>query len=145
MPMNRQKAKGRRESGPFVPLPCSVLNNKNFITLSYKANKLIMDMASQLRFSSSGPTNNGDISIAWSVMQKRGWKSKETLQNAANELQHFGFIKLTRQGGRHKCSLFALTWWAINDCGGKLECRETRVPSNEWKQDRDSFKPKTRM
>jgi hypothetical protein len=68
-------------------------------------------------------------------MQERGWHSKETLQNALEELRHYGFLTLTRQGGRNLCSLFAVTWWAIDDCGGKLDVGETRVPSNEWRHD----------
>ncbi|MES9933558.1 MAG: hypothetical protein ABW162_12165 [Candidatus Sedimenticola sp. PURPLELP] len=137
MTISRLKAKGRRESGPFVPLPCSILDHDNFISLTPKATKLLLDMASQLRFAKGGPSNNGDISITWSIMKNRGWKSKETLKNAINELEDYGFIKLTRQGGRNRCSLYAMTWWAINECNGKLDIKETRIPSNEWKGKRN--------
>jgi hypothetical protein len=47
---------------------------------------------------------------------------------------------LTRQGGLHQCSLFALSWHPIHDCGGKLECAPTTIPSGDWKQPRELFK-----
>ena len=128
MSPSRLRAKGRRESGPFVPFPCSVLNNPNFTALSAKAVKLLMDMASQLRFGRDGPQNNGDISVTWTIMHPRGWRSKETLRNALKELAHYGFVNMTRQGGRNKCSLYALTWWAINECHGKLDVSEVLQP-----------------
>ena len=133
MGVNRVKAKGRREGGPFVPIPLSVLSHPNYVALTAKSVKLLNDLLAQMRFGKDGASNNGDLSIAWSIMSKRGWKSKQTLRNACAELEDRGFIKQTRQGGRHKCSLYAITWWAINDCGGKLDVPETRAPSNEWK------------
>lgn len=132
MAINRQRAKGRRESGAFVPLPCSVLAHPNFVALTPKAVKLLVDMLNQVRFKAGGPINNGDLCATISLMRERGWRSKETLEEAIKELIYYGFIKLTRQGGRHQPSLYAVTWWAINECGGKLDCAETRVPSREW-------------
>ena len=134
MAVDRIKAKGRRESGPFVPLPLSVLNHPNYIALTAKSVKLLNDLLAQIRFGKEGTRNNGDLSLAWSIMSARGWKSKQTLENARRELEERGFITQTRQGGRHKCSLYAITWWAIDYCDGKLDVPETRVPSNEWKQ-----------
>lgn len=132
-------ASNRRESGAFVPFPVSVLNHPNFIRLSNKAVKLLMDLVTQIRFKVGGPVNNGDISVAWKLMGKRGWKSKETLRNALDELVYFRFVKLTRQGGRHQPSLYAVTWWAIDECGGKLDVSPTKVPSNEWKEKKDPW------
>jgi hypothetical protein len=136
MAMDRRKAKGRRESGIFVPLPCSVLNHPNFTRLSAKAVKLLIDMVSQLRFRSGGTRNNGDLTATWSILKERGWKSRDSLHLSLQELLYYGFIKLTRQGGRHLPSLYAVTWWAIDECGGKLDIPETRAPSNEWKIDK---------
>ena len=144
MARTRLKAKGRRESGAFVPLPVSVLNHRNFLGLSAKAVKLLIDLCAQLRFKRGGPINNGDLTAAWSIMQERGWHSKETLQNALEELRHYGFLTLTRQGGRNLCSLFAVTWWAIDDCGGKLDVSETRVPSNDWRNECKDWTRRTR-
>ena len=134
MAIDRIKAKGRRASGPFVAVPLTVLNHPNYIALTAKSVKLLNDMLAQMRFRKDGTGNNGDLSMAWSIMSERGWKSKQTLANARKELEVRGFITQTRQGGRHKCSLYAITWWAIDYCDGKLDVPETRVPSNEWKQ-----------
>lgn len=76
--------------------------------------------------------NNGDISIAWKIMGSRGWHSKETLRQAEIELLDSGFISKTRQGGRNKCNLYAVTWWAIDECKGKLDVKPTAVPPDNW-------------
>ena len=75
-------------------------------------------------------------------MERRGWKSRETLWAAIHELEYYGFIKQTRQGGRHRCSLYAITWWAMNHCQGKLDVRETYSPSNEWQEVMPKFRRK---
>jgi hypothetical protein len=142
MALNLQKAKARRESGAFVPLPVSVLNHGNYLSLSPKAVKLLLDLCVQLRFKKGGTINNGDLSTAWKLMQPRGWVSKQTLQAALDELLHFKFLLRTRQGGRNLCSLYAVTWWAIDECDGKLDVGSTRAPSNEWQQEAASWKPR---
>ena len=128
-----EKTKNRREGGAFVPMPISVLTHRNYYQLTYKAIKLLVDMCTQLHFKTGGPVNNGDISIAWQIMQKKAWRSKETLRQAELELLHFGFVKMTRQGGRNRCNLYAVTWWSINECNGKLDVGATATPSNDWK------------
>ena len=66
-------------------------------------------------------------------MSKKGWKSRDTLDRSLLELMESGFIRKTRQGGRRKCNLFAVTWLAINECGGKLDVAATRVAPNTWR------------
>lgn len=135
MPKNSYtKAKGRRESGPFVPLPKHVIKHPNFNNLRGSALKLLMYMCSQLHFKEGGSVNNGDISAAMTIMKKYGWKSNETLNYALKELLYYEFIMITRQGGRNKCSLYAVTWWAIDECKGKLDVNATRVPPGNWKE-----------
>ena len=136
---DRERAKGRRESGPFIALPISVLNDPNYFRLKPNAVKLLVDMCTQIHFSRGGPVNNGDVSIPWSRMSKRGWRSKQTLRNAELELLHYGFIRLTRQGGRNKCNLYAITWWAIDECKGKLDVKETKTAPNDWKEGKENY------
>lgn len=138
----RSDWKNRRETGPFAPFPCSVLRHPNFIGLTSKAKVLVLDLLEQLRFKEGGPSNNGDLTIAWSIMKIRGWRSKETLWAAIDELEYYGFVQKTRQGGRHRCSLYGITWWAINECKGKLDVPETRAPSNKWKEVMDGYRSK---
>lgn len=126
---SRSKHKGRQESGPFLALPRAVLNSENYRALSAKAVKLLVDLGSQY----SG-SNNGDLSAAWRLMQPRGWRSRDTLTMALAELLQFGLIEKTRQGGKNCCSLYAVTWHAIDDCKGKLDVAPTRVASGLWRQ-----------
>ncbi|AMO58426.1 hypothetical protein [Endozoicomonas montiporae] len=143
--MDRLKVKGRRSSGKFVRLPHELINSPNFRMLSGNAVKLLVQMMDQFRFGKGkGITNNGDLCASWSIMEKQGWKSKGTLQRARDELLHYGFIELTRLGHaftRGWPNLYAVTLYAIDECGGKLEVGETRVPSGLWKKEVPRYKP----
>ena len=96
--------------------------------LSHKAAHLLDNLAAQYN-----GTNNGDLSAAPKIMQLFGWKSRGSINDALIELLALGFIELTRQGGRNKCNLYALTWRSIDECKGKLDVSSTRVQSNLWK------------
>jgi len=125
---SRDRAKGRRSSGSFLALPHSVLRAPNFVALSPAAVKLLVDIAVQYNGS-----NNGDLAATWNAMTVRGWKSRQSLSKALAELRHYGFLELTRQGGMHKPSLYALTWVGIDFCDGKLDVSANPVPSSKWK------------
>lgn len=129
---SRKKMKGRQENGRFTMFPHAVLNAPNFLKLSAHACKLLFDLAVQTR-----GNNNGDLCAAWTVMHPRGWKSHETLEKAIRDLEHFGFLERTRQGGRNKPNLYALTWEKIDHCDGKLDARTlTGVAPGLWKAER---------
>ena len=90
---------------------------------------LLFDLVAQYR-----GENNGDLSAAWSQMQARGWKSKETLFKAKSELIALGLIVETRKGARpNKASLYACTWMALDHCGGKLEIKPQGFPRGAYK------------
>jgi len=122
-----KQAKASRAGGQFLTLPLQVLQYKALAKLSPYANKLLLDLCSQYRWG-----HNGDLSPAWTLMRERGWKSKDTLNKALKELHASGLIDLTRQGGLHKCSLYALGWLAIDHCDGKLDSASTTRPNNRW-------------
>jgi len=128
-PRKRHKVKGRKSSGPFIRMPRDVLDSSQFGALSPQAIKLLMELARQYR-----GNNNGDLSAAWSQLKLRGWRSPGTLARAKRELVDSGFVTLTRQGGRHRCSLYAVTWEAIDDCNGKHDERPTAVPLKLWQK-----------
>jgi hypothetical protein len=110
MARSKNKYKGHRESGGFLSVPHTVLNSSAFTSLSSHAVKLLLDLGVQYR-----GHNNGDLSIAWKVMRARGWCSQTTLHKAKVEAIEKGFIFETRKGHRpNTCSLFALTWKAID-------------------------------
>lgn len=109
-------------------MPHVLLESAKYSQLSAQAVKLMLDLYSQYK-----GTNNGDFSMTWAMMRKRGWRSKDTLYRALNLLIDKGYIVQTRQGGRHQCSLYAVTWNPIDDCGGKLEHPSSRVALGCWK------------
>ena len=123
---------GRRKTPPFVMLRKDVITSEQYANLSYKALKLLIDVLEQYNGS-----NNGDLCITMSVMKKKGWKSSGTLHAAKNELIEKGWIELTRQGGKHRCSLYAVTMHPIDECGGKHDRKSTRTASNLWKRQID--------
>lgn len=106
----------KREPGGYVPLPHVVLRSAQFATLSARATKLLLDLLAQYR-----GDNNGDLCGAATLMQARGWRSNAGLAQALRELEHRRFIICTRQGGRHRASLYGVTFYSIDWCGGKLE------------------------
>jgi hypothetical protein len=126
----RVNAKNRRERGGYSAMPHTVLASQRYIDLSLIAVKLLHDLHFHFR-----GKNNGDLSAAWTLMKPRGWKSRSSLFKARDELLQAGFIKITRMGGRRVPHLYALTYLAIDECNGKLDCASTRIPSNEWKLD----------
>lgn len=130
MAKTRENVKGRKTTHSFIGLPHYMLNSDAFAKLSPSSVKLIIDIAAQYR-----GTNNGDLTTAWTIFKNRGWRSKGTLYKAIKEAELAGFILRTRQGGRNKCNLFAITWKSIDECGGKLDVSSTNVAPNNWKTD----------
>ncbi|RRS03214.1 hypothetical protein EIP75_16105 [Aquabacterium soli] len=124
MSRSRNRFKGSRVQGGFLAMPHSVLNAAAFVRLSGSAVKLLMDLGAQYR-----GDNNGDLSIAWKLMEPRGWASQTTLHKAKDELLKSGFLFEARKGQRpNKCSLYALTWFDLDvsdkhDAGAKAFMR----------------------
>lgn len=123
----RARQKGRTNGG-FIILPHSVLRSVEFGRLSPKAVKLLIELAGLYN-----GQNNGDLSCAYSVLKDRGWRSAGTLALAIQELRDTRFLIVTRHGGKHRCSLYAITWWPVDECRGKLEVSPENVASNVWK------------
>lgn len=124
----RAKHTGRKGSGRFLGLPLTVLESPAYKTLGAWPVKLLVDIGKQFN-----GHNNGDLQAAYSQMKLYGWNSPSTLNAALKRLQEVGLIQLTRQGGRHRASLYAITWQPIDDCKGKLDVKATNQPSNLWK------------
>ncbi|QLI82951.1 hypothetical protein HZU75_16280 [Chitinibacter fontanus] len=124
-------AKSARESGIFFPLPLCVLQSPEFVLLSAYGVKLLIDLLSQWRLN-----NNGYLSPSWALMQARGWKSKATLAKALKELESADWIIRTRQGGRNRASLYAVSFQRIDDHhrGKPLDVAATRSPPSYWRK-----------
>jgi hypothetical protein len=131
----RNKMKGRRSNHSFAAKPhhifradCKNQKPSPASVLSHKAAHLLDNLTAQLN-----GKNNGDLSAAPKIMKLYGWRSQGSIHNALTELLALGFIEQTRQGGRNQCSLYAVTWLAIDECSGKLDVKATRIASNLWK------------
>lgn len=120
----RARHKGRKGNAPFLHIPHDVINSEAYQQLDGWAVRLLVDVAGQFK-----GFNNGDLNAAWSQMSKRGWRSKGTLHKALKALLSAGLIEQTRQGGKNRCSLYAVTWRSIDECSGKLDVRPTKAPS----------------
>lgn len=137
MARSRLKSKGRRESGRFVALPIAVLESPAWENCGPWACKLTIALAAQF----SG-RNNGNLCAALSIMQSAGFRSSQTLARALAEAEHYGLIERTRQGGLGRCSLFALSWQALDE--GPHGLASTSLPSGSWKVAVEPFAHKPR-
>lgn len=126
---DKEAAKARRGGGGYIPLPLDVIRSPAFSALPAYAVKLLFDLLAGY----SGK-NNGDFSAAWSLMQKRGWASRDTLAKATKALETTGWIIRSRQGHRKQTTLYAVTFYAVDECGGKLDIKATASPLGNWHQ-----------
>ena len=108
--MSRPKFKGSKYTEPFVGIVRSVFDSPAFTALSPFACKLLLELAGQYR-----GDNNGNLTVAWSIVSKRGWRSRTTLYRAKKELINAGFAYVTRKGHMPStCELLALTWFPLD-------------------------------
>jgi hypothetical protein len=128
--MARMKANGRHGGGAsFVRFEHRLLDHPAFHALSPIAAKALLFIAGQYK-----GNNNGDLTIAWKIAKAKGLKSNYSLRLGTLELIEAGFVIQTRQGGRNRCSLFALAWFQINECNGKLDVSATRNAPINWQK-----------
>lgn len=135
-PRSRAKHIGRRESGTFSLIPHAVQDSANWKRCGGTAIKLLCDLIRQFK-----GHNNGDLTTCRTVMAKSGWKVPETLHFAALELEHYGLIIRTKQGGLQVGpNLYALTWVPVDDCRGKHDHPPTKTPTGDWKIERPRYR-----
>jgi len=124
-----KNAKEKRDGESHIGVPHCVLNGVAYLGLNAHARMLLWDLAAQYR-----GDNNGDMCAAWKLMHPRGWKSEETLSKAKRNLLEVGLIVETRKGARpNKCGLFALTWYALDDCKGKPDISPQSFPRGAYR------------
>jgi len=100
-----------------------------YAQLSPRAVKCLLDLYTQYR-----GANNGDLSAAWSIMSKLGWRSRSQLAGALKELTDLGWILQTRQGWNRTPSLYAVTWLGIDRCDGKIDVKPNATPLHSWRR-----------
>jgi len=133
MTEKRQRIKGRKEKGRFTGIPHVVLDSRDYRRLSGTATKVLMMLCRQ-----HNGYNNGDLSAPFSSAKQWGIGSQTTLSKALRELQAANLILRTRDPRRLRnnpqgqCSLFAMTWNNIDECGSKLDVSPTQTPPRKF-------------
>lgn len=138
--MGRPKFNGNGQKPKFfgqryLRMPSGILDHQNYLAMSKDARILLTDIQHQFN-----GVNNGSLKASVSAMRKRGWTNKRALMNARRELEHYGFIEVTRQGGRNGPTLYALSY--INIHAGVHHAGMTAEPSNNWAREADSYEKK---
>lgn len=126
----RSRATGRRgdKVQSFVAMPHVLLRDERVLNLTPNAHKTLNYLASQYQ-----GHNNGDLDICEKNARKRGMKmSAASLRRGASELEEAGVIKKTRQGGKNRNSLYALTWREINYDPRKHDYVSSFGASMDW-------------
>lgn len=126
----RDRNTNRRSTSTFMMIPTAVLKSSKFVGLSLKARALLWNIGAEYT-----GYNNGHLAATWPRMERRNWKSKQTLQNATEELVAVGMIDCNRHGFRGTPILFGFTWVAIHEGKNILEVRSGGAPSGRWKDE----------
>lgn len=127
--MARKHHRGRKTIRPYRQLPVEVIRAPQFWSLSGNAMKVLLYLLSQYTGS-----NNGNLSAIQTKSAAAGIGiSDKTLKSAITELLEKGFITVSRQGGKNRCSLYALTFFVVDDCGGELDIPATHTFTDDWK------------
>ena len=117
----RERVKGRRESGTFVLIPHAFLASRSYQALSLASRRVLDILLLQIRFQKGGQaTNNGWLSATASDAEEIGIKGNSTVGAGVLGLEKAGIIVRTAQGshvsrGRRAPNLYAITLWPISD------------------------------
>lgn len=123
------------DGGQALVIPLSLFRHENFTRLTPHGLKLLMDLCRQYT-----GFNNGYLWAGWALLKDQGWNSKETLNNAILECEHYRLITRTKQGGKNKPNYHGLTWWRIHEIAKRpLDTFPSLAPSNDWKEQRPAF------
>jgi hypothetical protein len=132
----RARATGRKSERTYsyVQMLHAMLRDEGFMNLSPNAHKTLNYLSSQY----SG-NNNGDLDICEKNAKRRGLRmSAASLRRGAAELEKAGVIEKTRQGGRNRNNLYALSWREINYDPRKHDHVPTAQPTMRWLRQKSS-------
>lgn len=109
--MSQQKRfKGLKLNEPFVAIYRSVLDSQSLTDLTPHACKLLLELLRQYK-----GDNNGNLTLAWSIVSEHGFRSRTTLWRCKKELIDVGLIYVTRKGHFPSTTeLLALTWFPLD-------------------------------
>ena len=137
MARGKSTHRAKHGGGAYIALKRFALGSDSFASLSAHATKLLFDFLALYN-----GFNNGDLQMTWKDAERRHWKSRDTLDKALKELLERGWIIKTRQGGLHRCNLFAVTLFNIDERLDKSGAskydpgiKPTAAPPGGWYRD----------
>ena len=135
----------KTKKGRFVGIDYDVAKSKPFAELKAPEVKLLFDLMVQYN-----GRNNGRLSPCHTLMKERGW-AKSSLYRAFSNLQHTGFVVVTRQGTkiRGMATLVAVTWERIDEPCNAVEydggIESIHLPLSYWCKAKSSWKHQPRI
>jgi len=127
MAEKKQKRPVEAIYGLYGAIPHAVMDGVAFKGASYPAKALLFELMRQ----HSGK-NNGHLQLSFSWLQGRGWKSRDVIQRARDEIIERGLLIQTRQGGLNiGASRYAVTWLKISNFVG-LEIQGKDYHPGAW-------------
>lgn len=115
---------------PFTQWEHKIINSVELAETEACAVKLMFQLSGQLK-----AKNNGHLKITWPMFKHKGWKSNDTLTTAKRHLLSRKWLVLTRQGGRHQCSLYGFTFLPIYEGDDKLDIKPGSDLLGLWRKD----------
>jgi hypothetical protein len=101
-------------TGRYCAIPHNVMNSADYLNLGANAKVLLLELVYQYN-----GKNNGDLTCAWAVLKKRGFKAETTINRAKKELLQGDLITEVRKGvaqkGKRLCSLYAINWQSLDE------------------------------
>jgi len=126
----RAKLTGKGGAASFISLPHYVLDSPEFAALTGNELRMLLELGRQYK-----GVNNGDLLATRERLVERGWKSHQTIDAQLAKLERKGWIIKTRQGGKRiGCTLYAVTIWPVDECGGKHHWPPERKASHLWRK-----------
>lgn len=89
----KTNSKGRNANEQWVPLSYAMIKSEAWLSLSPASIKVYIELRSKYY-----GLNNGELSLAYAVAQKRLRLGRSTIKKAFDELEARGFIELITEG-----------------------------------------------
>ncbi len=143
--MSKSLKRLKAQKGRFVGIPYDVAKSRPYAALKAPEAKLLFDLMVQFN-----GHNNGELSACHTLMKERTW-AKSSLYRACSNLQHAGFIVVTRQGTkiRGMATLVAVTWIGIDEPRSGIEydggIDSSHRPLNYWCKAKPNWKHQPRI
>lgn len=108
------RAREDRDGDSHITLPHVLLDSEGWRRASHTALAMLPLIAYPLfRRGQNGGLPNGGLLIDYQRLARHGWTSKEVITSALKDLIECGLLCETRKGGKHRPSLYGVTWLGL--------------------------------